>query len=217
MTGADVKSRLLAFLDEKLFRPLLDLDPQTIEAGERDAFVLLQDEFAGRRDALYACASAEDVRTRFEEEWRSDWAVEARRGLARLGHSIADSTGHDFLALAHKLGLDHPAAPEGIPDIDPGLERRVRERARRLWQEDGSPKGREDEYLERARELEAIAAHPGFGLMPNPLTEAERRPSADQPVEPPEAVENQADVPGPLTDQGERPPAPRREARKEPG
>jgi hypothetical protein len=36
----------------------------------------------------------------------------------------------------------------------------------RMWHEAGCPKGRKDDYLERARELQAFVKHPGAALVP---------------------------------------------------
>ncbi|NOG69047.1 DUF2934 domain-containing protein [Roseicella sp. DB1501] len=38
-----------------------------------------------------------------------------------------------------------------MSDTEQDLERRIRERAYALWEEDGRPDGRADEYWERAR------------------------------------------------------------------
>ena len=38
-----------------------------------------------------------------------------------------------------------------MSDAEQDLERRIRERANALWEEDGRPEGRADEYWERAR------------------------------------------------------------------
>ena len=38
-----------------------------------------------------------------------------------------------------------------MSDAEQDLERRIRERANTLWEEDGRPEGRADEYWERAR------------------------------------------------------------------
>lgn len=86
-------------------------------------------------------------------------------------------------------------------------DRNIRLRARRMWQEAGSPKGREDEYLERARELQAIVEHPGAGLLPNPMVAHPHPDAHDQPVEEAALLENLGEFPG-RTDQGDRPPAP---------
>lgn len=83
-------------------------------------------------------------------------------------------------------------------------DREIQARARRMWLEAGSPKGREDEYLERARELQAIVEHPGAGLLPNPML-AHPQPTAI--VEEAELLENLGEFPG-RSDQGDRRTAP---------
>jgi hypothetical protein len=88
-------------------------------------------------------------------------------------------------------------------DLSPDQESRIRERAYHLWERDGRPNGRAAEYWERARELEAIAAHPGAGLKPNPMTEHSGA-TAEQPVEEAALMENLGEFPDRFTDQGER-------------
>ena len=118
----------------------------------------------------------------------------------------------DFLAFAHELGV--APQPQSIPAAE--LQQRIRARAKALWQEDGRPVGREAEYLERARELEAIAENPQAAQLPNPMTREPEPGPNPEPVEPIEAVENQAEFPDPLADEGERIPAPTRDAWKDP-
>lgn len=86
-------------------------------------------------------------------------------------------------------------------------DRRIRARARRMWREAGSPNGREDEYLERARELQAFVDHPEAGLLPNPMVAHPQPGFTEEPVEEAELLENLGEFPG-RTDQGERMPAP---------
>lgn len=88
------------------------------------------------------------------------------------------------------------------------FESRIRERAHRLWVEDGRPDGREIEYRERARELVAIEDNQATATKPRPRRPQSHAPGG-QPVEPLEAVENQGEFPG-LADQGEQSTAPRR-------
>lgn len=83
-------------------------------------------------------------------------------------------------------------------------ERRIRVRAARLWRADGSPKGRQDEYLERARELQAIEDHPDAALLPNPMVQHHGNVVPEQPVEEAELMENLGEFPGLLSDQGDR-------------
>jgi hypothetical protein len=50
-----------------------------------------------------------------------------------------------------------------IPPSDDDRERRIRERAYQLWQSEGSPEGREEEYWHRALEMieaEAKTSYP---------------------------------------------------------
>lgn len=79
-------------------------------------------------------------------------------------------------------------------------DREIRARARRMWLEAGAPKGREDEYQERARELQAIVEHPGAALLPNPMV---AHPHPIDIVEEAELLENLGEFPG-RSDQGDR-------------
>jgi hypothetical protein len=76
---------------------------------------------------------------------------------------------------------------------------RIEARARQMWQQDGSPAGQEAEYLERARELDAIATSPP-ALMPVP-------PEGPL-VEEAALQENLGEFPGIFTDQGDAMPTP---------
>jgi hypothetical protein len=92
-------------------------------------------------------------------------------------------------------------------DVITKHNKRVRLCGRRMWREAGSPKGREDEYLELARELQVFKDHPEAALLPNPMA-AHPEPSAtEEPVEEAELLENLGEFPG-RTDQGDRMPAP---------
>ena len=99
-------------------------------------------------------------------------------------------------------------------DTTPEQEQRIRERAYHLWLEDGRPEGREAEYWERARELQAIADSGQTAQLPNPGLEPP--PAGDQPVEEAEIQENLGEFPDRVADQGEHPqtPMPRKRARK---
>jgi hypothetical protein len=93
------------------------------------------------------------------------------------------------------------------------LEDRIRKRAYYLWEADGRPPNRDDEFWERARELIAIEANPTAGQLPNPMIHGDPA-GPEQPVEPIEAAENQGEFPARLTDQGDRQATPRRRSRK---
>jgi hypothetical protein len=73
------------------------------------------------------------------------------------------------------------------------LESRIKERAHRIWEEEGRPEGREREHWELARF--AIAQEDAQAKMLRPV-----RTPASEPIE---AVRNQGEFPT-LTDQGEQ-------------
>jgi hypothetical protein len=83
-------------------------------------------------------------------------------------------------------------------------ERRIRARALRHWREDGAPKGRLDEYLERSRELQAFEDHPNAALLPNPMAAHHGDIEPEQPIEEATLMENLGEFPGLLSDQGDR-------------
>ena len=79
--------------------------------------------------------------------------------------------------------------------------RRIRERAYRLWQDEGGPEGRADVHWDQATELVAIEENHGLAMerVPSPN---ELGPSGE-PIEPIEAVQNAGEFPT-KTDQGEQ-------------
>jgi hypothetical protein len=87
-------------------------------------------------------------------------------------------------------------------------ERRIRERAYRLWQEEGCPAGRSDVHWDMASELVAIEDNQKLATEPVPSPDA--LGPTGEPIEPIEAVENAGEFPT-MTDQGEQTyPKPRR-------
>ena len=88
----------------------------------------------------------------------------------------------------------------------------IKERARKLWVDAGSPKGREDDYIENARELAAMESSPGAGLEPNPLADGIVTPAErGEPVEEAKLQENLGEFPGLQRDQGDREQTPERQ------
>jgi len=78
---------------------------------------------------------------------------------------------------------------------------RVRERAYRMWLEEGRPEGRADAHWDMASELVAIEESQRDTLKPNPMEEYANNPTTEQ-IEPLEVVKNAGEFPT-LTDQGE--------------
>lgn len=95
-------------------------------------------------------------------------------------------------------------AQSKMPKSEEARERKIKARALRLWRAEGAPKGREAEYVERARELQAIDDNPTAGQLPNPMTLHGGEVPPAEPVEEAEIEENLGEFPAEFTDQGER-------------
>jgi hypothetical protein len=79
---------------------------------------------------------------------------------------------------------------------------RVRRRAYQLWETDGRPHGRDQEYWERAEFLIGIEDSAGAGQLPNPQSKSEPVPGTT--IEEAKVQENLGEFPDALTDQGAR-------------
>ena len=102
-----------------------------------------------------------------------------------------------------------------MSDTEQKRDEQIRTRAYHLWLADGRPEGRDMEYWERAKELQAIADNPAAGQLPNPMAQHHGAvPPTEEPVEEAEIQENYGEIPGRLTDQGDRPQTPQARKRK---
>ncbi len=86
-------------------------------------------------------------------------------------------------------------------------EKRVRQKAYSLWEQEGRPEGREDAHWDMAREL--VAIEDNQMLATKPIVGPTGVGEAGEPIEPIEAIENSGEFPT-LTDQGEEQPYPKR-------
>jgi Protein of unknown function (DUF2934) len=87
-------------------------------------------------------------------------------------------------------------------EMTPEREERIRRKAYLLWEADGGPHGRDQEFWERAEFLVRLEDDKGAGLQPNPL--ADDGASQSGVVEEAEIQDNLGEFPNRLTDQGER-------------
>ena len=83
---------------------------------------------------------------------------------------------------------------------------RIRQRAYRMWQDEGCPEGRADAHWDNAAELVAIEDNYQYATerVPSP---SEFGPTGE-PVEPIQAVANLGEFPTAMTDQGDEQPYP---------
>ena len=87
-------------------------------------------------------------------------------------------------------------------------DHRIRERAYHLWEAEGRPHGREADYWERARELDAMESAGETGQLQNPIA-AGADPMLEGPVEEAFLQDNLGEFPDRFADQGESQPVPR--------
>ena len=97
-----------------------------------------------------------------------------------------------------------------LDDTDEGRQQRIRERAYHLWEADGRPHGRQEEFWERARELVGIEESAGAAELPNPASLPGADPDRSQVIEEASIQENLGEFPDRFADQGERTPTPSR-------
>jgi hypothetical protein len=86
-------------------------------------------------------------------------------------------------------------------------EKRVRDRAYKLWQEEGYPEGREDVHWEKAREL--IAIEDNINVTLKPIPQPDDVGPYGEPVEPLGPAKNTGESPT-MVDQGEEETIPHR-------
>ena len=88
-------------------------------------------------------------------------------------------------------------------EVTPERTQRIEARARRLWEEAGSPPGDMAEFTERADELIRMEDAAGTGQIPNPMTQQDPIPGVM--VEEASIQENLGEFPGgsSVADQGE--------------
>jgi hypothetical protein len=94
-------------------------------------------------------------------------------------------------------------ATNPLDDSDPARQARIRERAYHLWEADGRPEGRAEEFWERARELIGMEESTGAGLLPNPMTHPNTLTGYPDGVEEAQIQENLGEFPDRFADQGE--------------
>jgi Protein of unknown function (DUF2934) len=94
------------------------------------------------------------------------------------------------------------------------LEERIRQRAYKLWQEEGCPEGRADAHWDKAAELVAIEDNQKHAT--KPVSKSIPNSPTGEPVEPIESLRNAGEFPT-LTDQGEQEmPKPKTAAKRAP-
>ena len=95
-------------------------------------------------------------------------------------------------------------ASNPLDDNDPDTQHRIKTRAYHLWQDEGEPHGRHEEYWERARELVQMELSGPTGQLPNPASLPGADPNAPDRVDEAFIQENLGEFPDRFADQGEK-------------
>ena len=101
-----------------------------------------------------------------------------------------------------------------LDDSDQTRQQHIRERAYHMWEADGRPEGREDEFWERASELVGMEESAHAAELPNPASLPGADPDRTQIIEEAFIQENLGEFPDRFADQGERSLTPSKANRK---
>ena len=97
------RRRMLQFLDEHIFDPVLRTSPDRVD--RREAFEDAQTRTGRLKARCHACASADELRRLCIELTASDEDKQAERELDRLGLPTFARLGQHFLTLCEQLGV----------------------------------------------------------------------------------------------------------------
>jgi hypothetical protein len=105
MASSDAKQKLVRFLEEQAFRPVLHAKPDRYPAGKRDHLKDAQRRTEAEIERFRRYGSAAEVVTNFKRDLTSDAARKVHRELADLGLPTLHDVRADFERLAEELGV----------------------------------------------------------------------------------------------------------------
>jgi hypothetical protein len=105
MAEEDVLRRLLAFLDEKAFEPVIRADPAAWPQGERDALERVQGAIRLEQQRFHHYHSPQEVYRMFHDDLAAESARRVHRELRRLGLPSLEDLRIDFEQMAQDLGV----------------------------------------------------------------------------------------------------------------
>ncbi|HYZ22317.1 MAG TPA: hypothetical protein VE690_09185 [Rhodopila sp.] len=104
MAHADAKQKLLAFLEEKAFQPVMRADPARYPENKRDMLKDVQRRTETEIKRFHGYRSADDVVTNFRRDLDSAPAKKVHRELKDLGLPTINDIREEFEKLAQELG-----------------------------------------------------------------------------------------------------------------
>jgi hypothetical protein len=110
MANEDVRLRLLGYLDEHVFEPVLKSRLDGRPQNQHSNLDELQQAALIERERFQSCRSAEDVCQMFEDELRSETVRTQQRQLRELELPTLDDVQLDFRQMADELGIREVSA-----------------------------------------------------------------------------------------------------------
>ena len=105
MTKRDVAHRLIDFLDEHAFDPVLAASPERLPEGKRGELRAVQVEMRRERERFRRGASPDEIYQTYHEELEAPGATDLRRRLRELDLPTLDDVRVDFEQMAGDLGV----------------------------------------------------------------------------------------------------------------
>lgn len=104
MAKADDKQKLVHFLEQNAFQPVMRADPDKFPGNKRDQVRDMQRRTQSEIERFQNYDSPEEVVTNFKRDLTSEPAKKVHRELKSLGLPTLGDVRKDFESLAHQLG-----------------------------------------------------------------------------------------------------------------
>jgi len=105
MTETDARQKLVTFLDQKAFRPVLEADHSAYPDSQRRKLADVQRRTETEIARFQNYGSAQEVMTNFRRDLHSDAAEKVHRVLKELGLPTVNDVRPEFEKLASSLGV----------------------------------------------------------------------------------------------------------------
>ena len=105
MSAAEAKRKLVGFLEERAFRPVLRADPGKYAENQREKLKYVQRRTETEIERFHNYGSASEVVTNFRRDLNSEPAKKVHRDLSDLGLPTLNDVRLEFEKLADELGL----------------------------------------------------------------------------------------------------------------
>lgn len=99
------KERLVNFLDEKAFQPVLGANPESYPEDKRNVLKDVQDATRAERDRFHDYGSAEEVYQMYKDDLNSEPAQDVHGKLRDLDLPTLNDVRSEFENLAQEVGV----------------------------------------------------------------------------------------------------------------